>query len=508
MRFQLSTPTAPVKPNKPSTPSTPNMPTRTPITKEPIMRGLISIALALSLQGCALFEPKPAWEEPPPPPAERAIVDAEDFTRTTLPNGIEVLVLEDHRLPRATVGITLRRGAGSVAPEQAGLAEIATEVMQRGAGDRDALALARVVEDAGASLSVAAGWDTTRVSMSGLSSDRDLLFSILEDVVMRPRFDASEFEKARGEQLAGLQAALDDPATLVRWHTLKVLYPGHRYGLPMTGTAETLARLTPDAARRYWSERRVPGSMIFWAVGDLSADEVVAEVRARFGSIAAAEAVSATPPVPAKTPAQRRIVVVDKPDLGQARIILAHEGIERTESKRIPVDLMNDALGGSGFSSRLMITVRSDAGLTYGIGSGYSLRSEAGPFSISTFTRVPEVRRVIDLVLGEMEAIRGGRPIDEEELSKFISYNVGRFGLGLETSEAVLGSIVDLRVHGLPDDSLDTFRGRVRDVTLADVAEAAQTRLHPDRAAIIVLGPADQIAPQLESLGDVEIVQP
>ena len=169
---------------------------------------------------------------------------------------------------------------------------------------------------------------------------------------------------------------------------------------------------------------------------------------------------------------------------------------------------MNDALGGSGFSSRLMITVRSDAGLTYGIGSGYSLRDEAGPFSISTFTRVPEVRRVIDLVLGEMEAIRGNRPVGEEELAKFISYNVGRFGLSLETSEAVLGSLVDLRVHGLPDDSLDTFRRRVREVTLADVAEAAQTRLHPDRAAIIVLGPADQLVPQLEGLGDIEIVEP
>ena len=76
----------------------------------------------------------------------------------------------------------------------------------------------------------------------------------------------------------------------------------------------------------------------------------------------------------------RRIVVVDKPELGQARIIVAHEGIARTEPERIPLDLMNDALGGSGFSSRLMIKVRAEEGLTYGIGSGFSLRSVPGPF--------------------------------------------------------------------------------------------------------------------------------
>ena len=266
-------------------------------------RGIVAaVALVSLLSGCSLFGPKPAWEEPPPPPAERAIVAAADLTRTKLANGIEILVLEDHRLPRASIGLTLRRGAGSVPPEHAGLAELVTEVMQRGAGEHDALALARIVEDAGASLSVSAGWDTTGISMSGLSSDRALLFSILEDVALRPRFDAMEFEKARSEQIAGIQGAVDDPATLVKWHTLKVLYPGHRYGLPISGTAETLGQLTASTARRYWTDRLVPSSMIFWAVGDLDAEEVVTEVRARFGSLPESAEVAKTPAVPEKTP--------------------------------------------------------------------------------------------------------------------------------------------------------------------------------------------------------------
>jgi zinc protease len=458
--------------------------------------------------GCALWPEKPAWELPPPPPDEGPIGASQDLKRVILANGLTVMVLEDHRLPSLSIGLTLRRGAGSVDPKQAGVAEVTSEVMQRGAGDRDALQLASVVEDAGASLSVAVGWDSTSVSISGLSEDRALFLEILEDVALRPRFDPSEFDKALAEQQAALVAAHDDPATLVGWNAMRALYSEHRYGSPSSGTPESLEGLTVDAARDYWTTRFVPGNTIFWAVGDLSADDMVAEARRRFGAMPDGPVPAETPPPPLHTPTQRRIVVVDKPDLGQARIIVAHEGISRTEPTRIAVDLMNDALGGSGFSSRLMQSVRADAGLTYGVGSGYSLRRRPGPFSISTFTRVAEVRTVVDLLLAEMQAIRGQRPIDEAELEKFISYNVGRFGLSLETPSAVLWALIDLDVYGLPEDSLDTYRSRVRAVRLEDVSEAARQHLFPDRAAIIVLGPASDLVPQLEALGPVEVWQP
>jgi zinc protease len=155
-----------------------------------------------------------------------------------------------------------------------------------------------------------------------------------------------------------------------------------------------------------------------------------------------------------------------------------------------------------------MKVVRGQNGLTYGIGSGFSLRRQPGPFQISTFTKLETVRRVVDLVLGEGEAIREARPIDETELAKFVSYSVGSFGLSLETSRAVLASLVDLEVHGLPDDSLDTFRGRVGAVELEQVQAAARARLHPERVVIVVLGPAKVLVPQLEGLGPIEVVKP
>ena len=135
------------------------------------------------------------------------------------------------------------------------------------------------------------------------------------------------------------------------------------------------------------------------------------------------------------------------------------------------------------------------------------MRRHPGPFGVSTFTRVPEVRRVVDLLLSELSRVRSDPPTPEE-VANAQSQQAGQFSLGLETSSAVAGSLVDLDVYGLPEDSLDTFRGRIRALTAEDTARAARDLVHPARAAILVVGPREAIVPQLEDLGAVEVVQP
>lgn len=460
------------------------------------------------LAGCALVAPAPAWERPPPAVEDRPVVDAARLHRATLENGLRILVLEDHRLPRVALGVTVRRGAASEAAGEEGVALYTAELMQRGAGDLDALALAQRVDGLGAGLDVAAEWDSLSVDVAGLASDQEALLAVLADVALRPRFDAREAAKARAEQLAAIEGQKDDPATLARWSLAAALYDGHRFGLPLEGAAASVGRLDASAARGFHRRVFVPGNAIVWAVGDVDPKTLTDEVRAAFGGWAAGPVPDAPAPPPARAPAERRVRIVDRPDLGQAQIALGHEGIARSEPTRHAATLLNSVLGGGGFSSRLMASVRSDAGLTYSIGSGFAMRRAPGPFVVATFTRAPEAGRVVDLVLAEMERLRGPSPPTERELGDAKSDLVGGFALGLETSEAIASALVGLDVHGLPEDSLDTLRGRVRAVTPADVAEAARVRLHPDRVAVVAVGPADVLRPQLERLGPVEVVKP
>jgi zinc protease len=464
-------------------------------------------ALAGLLAGAGLACATPAWEQPPPPTRDAPVVEPGSLVRAALDNGLHVLVLRDARLPRVSLGLTVRRGEASVDPQQAGLAEFTAELMGRGAGGRDALALARAVDEIGASLSVSGDWDSLAVRVSGLSRDFDRLLEILADVALRPRFEAGEARKVRGETLAALERARDDPQTLLGWNVASAVYGQHRYAVPTSGTPESVARLDAAAARAFHASVFRPNEAVLSATGDVEPEAFLARARADFGAWQPGEVPAPGEVPPERAPPERRVVVIDRPDLAQAHIAFAHEGIARSDPERIAAALLNSVIGGSGFSSRLTERVRSEAGLTYGIGSGFAMRRAPGPFMVSTFTRVPEARRVVDLVLAVLAEARETPP-DDDELEAARAFAVGRFALGLESSEAVMEALVDLDVYSLPEDGLDTYRGRVRAVEVEDTAREALRLLHPERAAIVLVGPAQALVPELEGLGPLEVRQP
>lgn len=475
------------------------------------MSGWLVVAVALC--ACAPlgprnpFSPRPAWELPPPPATEAPVVPPGRLHRSQLENGMRVLVLEDPRLPRVVLGVAFRRGESMLPAESAGLASFTAELMDRGAGERDALAFAQAIDRLGASMGTAAGWDSLSVAASGLSRDLETLLDLLVDVVLEPRFDPQEAKRARGELLAALERAKDDPSTLTSWYTARAVYGEHRFALPLSGTPETVARFDAAAARAFHARVAVPNDAIFFASGDVKADALIERVREHFASWPAGIVADPGAPPPAPAPPARKLVVVDRPEMVQTRIAVSHDGIARSAEDRIPVALLNTVIGGGAFTSRLMERLRSDAGLTYSVASDFALRRSPGPFIASTFTRVAETRRTLDLLLAELERGRA-EPPDESELSWARTLTIGGFAMGLETSAAVMQSLVDLDVNGLPEDSLDTFRGRVRAVTAKDVRRAARAHLHPERAAIVLVGPASELVPQVQDLGPVEVVTP
>jgi zinc protease len=471
-----------------------------------LKRALAALALA-SAFACAGGWPfaRPAWEQPPPPPNDTRVVPDGRLHREDLANGVRVLVLEDRRLPAFNLGVVIPRGAGLEAEAEAGVAAFTAELMERGAGARTALELAGVVDALGARLAVDASWDAMQASVSGLAEDQDVLFDVLADVVLRPRFDADEAERVRAERLASLEQAADDPGTLLGWSFAKTLYAGHRYGLPEAGTPETVARLDAAAARAFHRRVFVPGAAIVFASGDVDPQALLARVRATYGAWQGGAPPDVGPPPPA--PAGRRIVVVDRPDLGQAQIGVGHGGVARDDPRRMEIQLLNSALGGGGFSSRLMARIRAAEGLTYGIYSQFVQRHRAGPFAVFTFTRVPKVGAVVGGILEELERVRR-EPPSAEELARVQSQRAGQFALAFETSAEVAAALVELDIYGLPRDSLDTYRRRLRAVTVEQTAEVARALIDPARASIVVVGPAEALRAQLEPFGAVEVQAP
>jgi zinc protease len=465
----------------------------------------IALALACASPWPELPFAKPLWEQPPPPPKDDDVVPAEHVHRAELPNGVRVLLLEDHRMPAFSLGVVVARGAGVETLAEAGVADYTAELMERGAGARTALELAGVVDALGASLDVSADWDSIGVQVAGLAEDLAALEGVLADVVLRPRFDRDEAERVRAEKLAALRQAADDPTTLLSWSFSKTLYPGHRYGLPEGGTPDTVGRFGAKDARAFHRRVFVPGAAIVYASGDFEPAALLQRIRATYGAWQGPPPVDVGPPPP--DPERRRVVIVDRPDLGQAQIGIGHGGIARTDPRRLPVQLLNSALGGGGFSSRLMNRIRAEAGLTYGVSSQFVQRHRQGPFAVFTFTRVPKTGEVVKLVLDELERVKRAPP-SKEELARVQSQRAGQFALALETSSDVAAALVELDVYGLPRDTLDTYRGRVRAVTPAEVSAVARELIHAERASIVAVGPAELLRPQLEPFGPVEVSKP
>ncbi len=471
------------------------------------MRRLGSVIAASVAIGCSGPSSTPIWDQPPPPVVDAPIVQPGALHRYELDNGLVLVMLEDHRLPMVSIGMTLRRGAASESIEEAGLAQFATELMKRGAGERDALALASATDQIGASLGVAADFDSMTAQIGALTRDLDRLIEILADLVLRPRFDPAEAQRTRDELFAAMERAKQEPNYLEQKQAIATLYPGLRAGLPISGTPESVARFDSQIAREFHGRMFIPNNAVFFASGDIVPEELLARVGSAFGAWPAGEIPAAGSPLPTPVPLERQIVIVDRPDLVQTRITLIHEGLARTDPERISASLLNSVVGGGGFSSRLTKRLRSDAGLTYGVDSGFSMYREGGNFSVSTFTRVAEVRRVIDIILSELELVRTSPP-SQQELDNARALAVGGFQLGLETSHALLAALVNLNVYSLPENSIDTYRSRIRATTTEDTRRLAQQLIHPERAGIVLVGPAEVLVAQLEGLGPVTVITP
>lgn len=470
-------------------------------------------ALGVGLLASCASEPASApaarepfvWELPPAEAVERPIVDPARLHRATLANGLRVVVLEDNRLPRVSAGFVALRGAAIEGPEELGVAAFTATLMERGAGPLDALALAAAVEDLGAELDVAADWDTLRVRVSGLSRDADALLGVLADVVRRPHFAAADAKRAVAEQRAALAQAKDDPGTLATQHFMRALYGAHRFGTPVAGTDASVARFGPADARAFHARVVAPAGGILWAAGDVEAAWFLAHAERAYGDLQGAALAPLPPAPPAQT--QRRVVIVDRQDLGQAQIAIGHEGIARDDSRRLEAQLFNTAFGGGGFSSRLMSRIRASEGLTYGIYGQFLQFRAPGPYVITTFTRVPEAAKLLQSAFEELGRARREPPAGDE-LERARSLRIGSFPLAFETTDAQIGALLDLDVYGLPRDTLDTYRSRMRAIRAEDIAATANALLHPERATIVVVGPAEALREPLAEYGPVEVVAP
>ncbi len=422
----------------------------------------------------------------------------------TLPNGLELAVVEMHKVPVVDISLVLDAGSVRDPADLPGLATFTATMVQQGAGGRSALDIADETAFLGAQLGATAGYDVATVTLHVPTRRLGPALDLLADVVLRPSFADSEITRQRELRRTQLIQQRDEPVLVANVAFPAIVYgAAHPYGRPLAGTDASVGGLARDRVNAFYRTFYRPNGARLLVVGDVTLDEARQLIAARFGGWARSEApAGATPAAPA--PAARAIYLIDKPGAAQSVVRIGHVGPPRDTPDYFALQVLNTILGGA-FTSRLNQNLRETHGYTYGAGSTFSLRRQGGPFVAQASVVTAKTDSSLIEFLKELRRIRD-EAVPAAELEKAKQYLILGLPGDFETTAGSAFRFRDLLVFGLPLDFYAGYSARIDAVTAADVQRVARQYIDPDRFDIVVVGDRSQIEAGIRALGEGPIV--
>jgi predicted Zn-dependent peptidase len=429
--------------------------------------------------------------------AERPVVWPQRLHRK-LANGLEVVMVESHTIPKFTGQLYFHSGNSS-APEAPGLAGLTAEVARTGTNCRSSRQIEEDLRRIGADLGTGAGADTSYISFAGLTDFATELLAIVAELAQQAIFPAEEFERERRQLLESVRIERTTPSFLASERMRRVLFGSHPYATISPSEAQ-VAAFRREHLVGFYHSRYQPSSGLLVLVGDFSSAAMLAEVERIFSGWQRGEV--PPPPDPALPEIRARHVhVVHLPEAVQAQVLIGNRAITRNHPDWMRLTLANAIYGGA-FNSRLVMNIREAKGYTYSPGSNARALRRHGFFSVHAAVRNDVVAATLTEMFYELDRMRA-LPVGEDELADARNYLSGVFSLGLATQDGLAGQLSGLYLDQLPEDYLEMYRTRIRALTSDDVLAAARVWFDSANAQIVVVGDRAQVAAQAALFGDV-----
>ncbi|HEX8445011.1 MAG TPA: pitrilysin family protein [Sphingomonas sp.] len=357
-----------------------------------------------------------------------------------LSNGLTIAVEPMAGVETLAVGIYADVGSRSEAAGQGGLAHLVEHMVFKGAGTRDARAIAEDIEDVGGSLNAWTARDHTVYHARLLAGDLALGVDMIADLVRAPRFDADELEREKKVVLSELGEARDTPDDIVFDHLQSACYPGQPIGVPVLGDEATLATLTAGDLRRWTETQYRPGGLVLAAAGKVDEDALLTLAEARFGDMARGV------PAPAPTARFGGGTHHDRRRFDQIHVAAAWPGVGHSADALHALSLFSSAAGG-GMSSRLFQQLREERGLAYSIYSWTQAYAETGLFGIYCAAERPRAAQA--LALARTVLTETAETLSEAELVRARAQAKAGLLMGLESVAARCDHLArNLQIHG------------------------------------------------------------
>ena len=426
-----------------------------------------------------------------------------ELYRLHMDNGIEVLGTESSETPTVLLEIRMPAGHRYVSKGKEGLASFTAEMMQEGTQQNSIEEIQAMLDKLGSSISIGSGTYTTTMTISTLKKNLQPTLSIVDEMLFKPAFNQSDFERLKKQVIEGLIYDHQKPSWMASQATREVLFSNTAFARTGDGTVASVTSLTLEDVRDFYRENYTPLGTKLVVVGDISKEELTQSL-AFLNKWQGNDALLLRPQL-VQPLASRHIYLVDKPKAPQSIVRLVRQGLPFDAiGEQYLSQLANFNLGGN-FNSRINQNLREDKGYTYGASGYHASNREMGLIVFDAQVRADSTIASIEEFLKEMKVYSEFGITDAEML--FMRQAVGqKDALKYETpgkKAQLLGNILN---YSLDDDYLeqrDNLLMRVKKVTLEKLA---RKWFNPDDFQIIIVGDADSLAPQLEKL-DIPVVE-
>lgn len=459
----------------------------------PVLLSLLLLGTVQSLSG----QQFPSDVPPPEPVGAMRLPRPQE---ELLPNGLRLVVYEDHRAPVVSIALGLRAGNAYDPSGKEGLSDLLASLLTRGAGPLSGDSVAALVERAGASFGVVSGSDHLTLQFDTPSSEVATGLSVIANAVQRPALDSTEFAARKQDRLNAVSGSLEDQQALAGRVFLLSTYADHPYG--RRPRPASLLSIGPGDLRSYAAARLRPSGAVLVVVGDISFADASLKVRREFGAWKGSQ--------PAKLPAQgaRRIaagaVLVHVPGATEATILVGGPALEGADSGHyaaaVLTRLLSDPAAGRlarAFQARPGWLSETGASLTRPAGAGFVQLSATVPVEIADSAL---------LTLRREAAGVGTGAIGEAEFARAREYVSGTFALRLQSAAQLAAAEAEAHLLGLTPSYLATYRPKVLAVTASQVRAIARQLLPESGQVTVVAGDAVKLHSRLAKLGPVQLI--
>jgi zinc protease len=421
----------------------------------------------------------------------------------TLPNGLTVLVLEQHRLPVVYYNLWIKSGALSDPHDMPGLAAFTADLLHDGTATRSSSQIASELDEMGANFTAnsAFGTNLTTIQSSGLTASADKLMDLMSDMVLNPGFSTDEIQKYRRQEGARLLQQRSNPGFLARERFARAVYGGFGASV-QSATAASLKNAAAETIKAFHDKYYVPNNAILVIYGDLTTAQATGMAKKYFGpwkshTVEAPALGAVTPPAAAK------IYLVDRPGSVQSNILAGGLSLRRSDPDYIPLSVMNRILGG-GAAARLFSNLREEKGYTYGAYSRMNGDLFPGTFVANTEVRNNVTDPSLHELMYEFKRLRDEK-VPQAEVEDAKRSIVSSFALSLENPVAIMNSWLAVKYYGLPNDYWDHYSDQIAKVDADTIQRMAKKYVDLDHLQIVVVGDAKQVREGMAKYGAVEL---